>query len=462
MRHCLGLFVLVAAIVAALGLPICATEARSYLPEIGGYDGPQYDLACIPGQNLIGIEIRHGLWIDAGRPICAPAFGARRIGDASSAEYPWQGGSGGSPMKVTCPAETPALLGLEVYASGRKDVSVTEMQLFCGLAVSQPQELPPYPSETFESPPAPCDDSGFLVKTGCDPPRMTQSSQRCPPGEIAIGIHGRANGQAFESVGLICDAPRITNDRTGLALGRTGRSDAGAAMSVCDRAKDARSRNSPVAGLLEQQCAKAAAPAGHGTEQMRRPPGSPISGRVPFALARPGAPAGVAPGSSLDTLEAIGAHIEETMPLAHQLAQSPEVQSHRAYDIGLGLVAGNTAISPPELTSVRSGLGPNELHSLDVGTGFGLDYNRNANLAQGGAQVIERDTVSGIQSAIPANADPRFVLGFEIGAGLFGSPEFGGQGNRQMTLSMSVMFAQLGSQTRAGLDTARRFLGVGQ
>lgn len=462
MRRCFGLFVLVIAIAAAIGLPICAAEARSYLPEIGGYDGAQYDLSCVPGQNLIGLEIRHGLWIDAARPICAPAFGARRMGNASSAEYPWQGGSGGSPMKVTCPAETPALLGLEVYASGRKDVSVTEMQLFCGLALSQPQELSPYPSETFESPPAPCDDSALLFRTGCDAPRTTQSSQRCPLGEIAIGIHGRANGQAFESVGLICDAPRITNDRTGLTLGRAGPGGVGAAMSVCDRAKDARSRNSPVAGLLEQQCAKGAAPGGRVTEQMRPLRGSSISGRALFALARPSAPAGAVPGSSLDALEAIGAHIEEIEPLAHQLAQSSEVQSHRAYDIGLGLDAGNTAVSPAELAPIRSALGPDELHSFDVGTRFGLDYNRNANLAQAGAQVIERDTASGIQSAIPANADPRFVLGFEIAAGLFGSPQFGGQGNRQMTLSMSVMFGQLGSQTHAGFDAARRFLGVGQ
>jgi hypothetical protein len=90
-----------------------------------------------------------------------------------------------------------------------------------------------------------------------------------------------------------------------------------------------------------------------------------------------------------------------------------------------------------------------------------LTVSRNYNLVQGGAQVARISTAPGLAEARGADSDPRFTLGFDIASGLFAEPGYGGQGQRAMTISMSLFYSQLSSHMRAGFDAGRRFYGVG-
>jgi hypothetical protein len=83
-------------------------------------------------------------------------------------------------------------------------------------------------------------------------------AEGCPENQVAVGVHGRS-GRWLDAVGLICAEPRIdaTHVKT---LGRvvTDKPSAPhpAGWTICDSARDARSRNSPAAPNLEAQCAR--------------------------------------------------------------------------------------------------------------------------------------------------------------------------------------------------------------
>ncbi|MEP6634547.1 MAG: hypothetical protein ABJA62_10095, partial [Luteimonas sp.] len=77
------------------------------------------------------------------------------------------------------------------------------------------------------------------------------STQRCPAGQVAIGMRGRS-GIWVDAIGLICDAVSTTAV-TSIGKVQTGLPP-GPKMSLCERAVDARNRNSPAAADLEAQC----------------------------------------------------------------------------------------------------------------------------------------------------------------------------------------------------------------
>jgi hypothetical protein len=221
--------------------------AVSYLPPQGGNGGGQYKVECGPTENLMGFELRVGTFIDAIRPVCVVTYGATAIGNQVVSPT-WNGGTGGHVERLLCPASTPIVIAVAVGVSGtvedKSTVVLSAIHLHCGQAVAA-QKPAAFPSAVFDAP----GSTGVGTFVGVP--------QVCPAGQVAVGVHGRA-GTWLDSMGLICGAPR--KDTSGVALGRIQpTSPLGTAMSICDRAKDARARNSPAAAALEAQC-KASTP----------------------------------------------------------------------------------------------------------------------------------------------------------------------------------------------------------
>jgi hypothetical protein len=266
-------FLLLFAAGALAGITQTAS-AQSYLPPIGGTGGAQYDEPCPAGQNLTGFELRAGDDIDAIRPLCVISYGPTQIsapaftqgsgivmaksnspllGQVQALPPGWHGGTGGHLDKVVCPAASPILLGVEVTYEGHTTFTVNNIHLYCGRAVTSAQPFPQYPNATFDAP-FYQEESGLL--TGHDPENRFTSSQRCGDGQVTVGVHGRS-GKWLDAMGLICDAPRLAShdNRPVVALGRVQTTQSSATTgSICDRARDARARNSPAAPSLEAQC----------------------------------------------------------------------------------------------------------------------------------------------------------------------------------------------------------------
>src|ERR1019366_2677231 len=83
--------------------------------------------------------------------------------------------------------------------------------------------------------------------------------QGCPPGQIAIGVHG-SSGSMLDAVGLICATPPAHRTPPANAVSAIGRVPSPSSLpadphrSICDAAASARARNSPAAPDLEEQC----------------------------------------------------------------------------------------------------------------------------------------------------------------------------------------------------------------
>ena len=65
-------------LLASLLFACAPTEAKD-LPIQGGPGGTDFRSECGGGQWVVGVEIRHGLWVDAIRLICAPYTSLIRV-----------------------------------------------------------------------------------------------------------------------------------------------------------------------------------------------------------------------------------------------------------------------------------------------------------------------------------------------------------------------------------------------
>jgi hypothetical protein len=231
------------------------TDAR--LSPLGGNGGIQFVARCPQGQLLNGFEVRVGDTVDAIRPICVAAYGPAEIGPPQP--YPTKyGGDGGHIQQLVCPRDTPIVIKMDIGWEGKEVFSVSYIGLFCGVA------------STTQTP---TKDPTVNAYTHFDifAPRGGEL-ESCPPGLVAVGISGRA-GQWLDALGLTCGPPKLTPKP--VVLGRVQpTSPPGPPKSICARARDARARNSPTAPALEAQC-RAAGAAGEKT-----PPGPVALGRV--------------------------------------------------------------------------------------------------------------------------------------------------------------------------------------
>jgi hypothetical protein len=252
----LGICAAIAAFSAAFAGPASADD--DYLASIGGMGGSVFATRCPTGSLLHGFEIRAADDVDAIRLVCVNAQGPARF-SAAAADPTWRGGEGGAYHMVVCPDQFPIVFGLDVSAEGVDTIVVNSFTLHCGwAAAAQPAGLPLGGAAGFKAPSYMPEMNRYWMGYGTSGRRAggTSDRQTCPPGRVAVGLRGRS-GIWLDGMGLMCGEPT-----TYLSLGRvnTGSTPSGPPMSLCDRARDARARNSPAAPNLEEQCRKSQPP----------------------------------------------------------------------------------------------------------------------------------------------------------------------------------------------------------
>lgn len=247
-----------AVIVYAAAFAGTAAAEDDYLASIGGGGGGVFATRCPAGSLLHGFEIRAADDVDAIRLVCVNAQGPAQFRPAAS-DPTWHGGDGGAYHLVVCPDQFPIVFGLDAHAEGVDTLIINDFSMHCGWAVAtQPAGLPYGGQGGFSGPGYMPETTRYGMGFGTSGRRASGTSgrQTCPPGRVAVGLRGRS-GIWLDGMGLICGEPT-----TFLSLGRvnTGSTPSGPPMSLCDRARDARARNSPAAPNLEEQCRKTQPP----------------------------------------------------------------------------------------------------------------------------------------------------------------------------------------------------------
>jgi hypothetical protein len=435
--------------------------AVSYMPPQGGNGGGQYKAQCGPTENLMGFELRVGTFIDAIRPVCVVTYGATAIGNQVVSPT-WNGGTGGHVERLLCPTSTPIVISVSVGYSGTVEdnstVVLSAIHLYCGQAVAA-QTPPALPSALFDAP------GSTHVGTFLDVPHA------CPAGMVAVGVHGRA-GTWLDAMGLICGAPR--KDTSGKALGRVQATTPAVAMSICDRAKDARARNSPLAAQLEAQCNAPAQLTGPPKVLGRTGAPNPNAGTVPIcdqaqdALARnsPVAPQLVARCKAIgggqgmpveltpDQLAAKGQSMASQDPFVAELRKRQPAGNVRGFDIGIA-AAENDTLWGPGKQKILSSLNAPQQEGFKVAVSFSMDRNKNKALAATGAAMAKADPA--VATARTSDADVRAWLGFDIASGIFGDPAKGGQGSKMGGLQFMAIREQLSLPAQRGFNASMKF-----
>jgi hypothetical protein len=466
-----------------------------FLKPIGGDGGGQFIARCPAGQNLTGVELRGGDDVDAIRAVCVASYGPAEISappltagsglvDGGTGQvFPtkkvapgWYGGPGGLIVPLLCPANTPIVIGMDVAAEGLDTVTVNNIHLYCGLAVAA-QNAADVPSAVFDAPnhgkwPAPLMGPGQTQETG----RQRWGWQRCPGGTIAVGIHGRG-GQFVDSLGLICDVPHLTkNPHPSVTLGRVqSTAPPGAPMTICERAKSARERNSPAASSLEAQCKASIPPVALGRVQSTTPPsGTPKSICDAAAAARDrnsptaaalaercravgGALPDAAPDDapSLDDLATKGQTLTDNDPLAAALRDhQPAGHVRRGFHIGMAAAEGQTAWGPGKQKLLESLPAP-EQEGFKLAISYALDRNHYAELAGIGATIAQ--SVAAVSEVRSRQPDSRSKLGFDIASGIFGDPALGAKGSAVSTLQALTIRGSLSAPAQRGFDASKTF-----
>lgn len=428
--------------------------AVSYLPPQGGNNGGQYQAQCGPTENLMGFELRVGTVIDAIRPVCVVTYGATAIGN-QVVPPTWNGGTGGHVVRLLCPTSTPIVIAFtgSVTATDENTTVLSRIHLYCGQAIAA-QKPAEFPSAVFDTPGSEVAGNFGLAQ------------QVCPSGQVAVGVHGRA-GNFLDAVGLICGAPR--RDTSGVALGRVQPTTPAVAMSICDRAKDARARNSPVAAALEAQCKASTPPVALG--RVQKPAGAsdpvPICDQAQSALARnsPIAPQLVARCKAIgggqgmpveetpDQFAARGQILASQDVLIAELRRRQPAANQRGFDIGMGAAEGQTAWGPGK-QKILASLNAPQQEGFKVAVSFSMDRNRNAQFASIGAAIAKADPV--VASARTADPEVRAWLGFDIASGIFGDPAKGAL-NKTSAMQFMAIREQLSLPAQRGFNASMKF-----
>jgi hypothetical protein len=272
---------------------------------------------------------------------------------------------------ITIPL-APIVLGMYVGSEGKQTVTVNRIHLICGVA--DPDDIEKIDDARIrEALVANKGEPPRVRYDGITHYSGPEGEQSCPQGLVAVGIHGRS-GVFLDAVGLICGAPKLTPTPSGnwgpwfppppVALGRVEpTSPPGPPMSICARARAARARNSPTAPALEAQC-RAAGAAGEktpgaialGRVQPTSPPSPPksICQRAQDARARNSPTVSALEAQCRAYLADKGAVIADSDPeLAAARAADRDILYRQGFDIATGIFGdpalgaqGNTAMGP--------------------------------------------------------------------------------------------------------------------
>jgi hypothetical protein len=223
-------------------LVVAIACAISGLPATASMTAMTSEL-CAPGEFLIGVGGRSGNLVTAIRPVCAKwdvptqAMGPPRNG-------PTHGGPGGEEGVAVCPRGS-AVSGWEI-----KRVTRGQYEVFLEYVAPQCRTMIP-PHKIVEI--------GRLQFGRGNLPWPSSGPQwyGCSPADgVATGMEIN-EGNIVTDIGLKCQKFPVSPGEI-TTIGRTNGSTAAAPgnqpTALCDRARDARRRNSPAAPNLEAQC----------------------------------------------------------------------------------------------------------------------------------------------------------------------------------------------------------------
>lgn len=190
-------------LVFALGLALRPelTLATDHEPW-GSPGGNYFRDECPKGSYLVGVNGRYGGWVDRIATVCAPWLPAQKTFGAPTVGKSFGTSRGGAQKERLCwgfGLNNRAVQSWFVWRNRSDDKYVNAIQANC-LSLAPPVakgnwgfgSLPDLPRT--QSPLGGYDFPIFLVRS--DP-------QTCPPGELGVGIHGRA-GLFVDALGLIC------------------------------------------------------------------------------------------------------------------------------------------------------------------------------------------------------------------------------------------------------------------
>jgi hypothetical protein len=429
----------------------------SNLPALGGLGGSQFQAQCGPTENLMGFELRVGAYVDAIRPVCVVTYGTTAFGNQTTPAG-WSGGPGGHLQRLMCPTSAPVVIGIDVGTrlddSTYSQLNVSRIHLYCGLAAAG-QKSAAQPAAIFDAP--------------YEHDRSDQH-QDCPAGQVAVGVNGRS-GQFLDALGMICGAPR--KDTSGKALGRVQSTTPAVAMSICDRAKDARARNSPAAAALEAQCnapaqltgppkvlGRTGSPSANASSvpicdqaQDARARNSPVAPQLEARCRAIGGGQGMPVELTPDQLAAKGNIMANADPVASELRKRQPAGNQRGFDIGLAAAEGQTVWGAGKEKMLTSLNAPQQ-EGFKVAVSFSLDRNRNAQFAAIGAAMAKSDPA--VATARTADPDVRAWLGFDIASGIYGDPAKGGQSRTSGYQPLAIR-EQLSLPAKRGFDASMKF-----
>lgn len=430
-------------------------QAENYLPKMGGDGGSHFSDPCPDGQNLAGVEIRGGNEVDAIRPVCVLAYGPDlisppvlttgtglvqvRVSDLfggimeEQVAPGWHGGTGGSMMPLLCPSSAPVVVGMNIVSQGLPTITVDAIELFCGRAVTT-QVAPEFPSAVFEG------KRYIYTNRGRELGEVRRHSQRCPAGEVAVGIHG-STGLWVDSIALICAPPRIVpNDGKGVkpAARVKGTMPSGPPPGICESAAAAQARNSPAATGLQQQCEAHTARANEEAQAQDRKIAD---------LAIRGAVIGLKDPAIIGLRDRLGMVMRERFAVVKEL----QAQEVRAFDVGLAAAEGHTEWGPGKERLANS-FSYRPQAAFRLAAEYTVDRNRHMERVLIGAAIVEADPE--LAAAKEASIDPRFGLGFDIATAIFGDPALGAQGNTALGPGSLGTRGTLSERAQAGFDAA--------
>lgn len=179
------------AIVIGYTAPAALAEPRP-TTTIGGGGGSPFSSYCGPTAYMTRVDARAGAWIDGVYAICG-VLGADNLSFVSNLYPSYVGGGGGAApdYKLNCPDPHQVVTQLEVevvHVGGATYVS--NLWVDC-MRIGNPADRPGSWSarNTPNAPDATYERRGFV---------------RCPEGQWAVGLQGRA-GIYIDSIGLLCD-----------------------------------------------------------------------------------------------------------------------------------------------------------------------------------------------------------------------------------------------------------------
>lgn len=474
--------------VSLLAVPLAHAQNEELVEPMGGDGGTPFLARCPQGELLTSMDLWAGADIDAIRPVCVSAVPGQVhphptfFGTANKSKL-------GIPLavlqRVACPNERPIVIGMDVGSEGQKYLTVNNIHLYCGMAVTTPQRFP-FPLAVFDAP-------RFERGVGQTVPMTDEQQQRCPPGLVAVGLVGRA-GLYVDAVGLICGAalppppPEDPNAVRPAARVKLPGTSGATSLSICEAARLARARNSSATAGLEAQCRAQEllgldAYAARGPAIAERDPLAVElrnlqpegAGRRGFDIGMAVAEGQTAPGpgkqrihDALQGAEQAGYDAAVSFSLARNRqrvidfalkapaivikdplavllrSQQPNDSARRGFDIGMGAAEGQTGPGPGK-QRIHDNLPAPEQSGFAAAVDFSLERNRNAALAAKGADLVRSNPrVAAVRNA---EANAFYRLGFDIAIGFFSQSANG-------TGAMLKLRDTLSTAVRGGFDAA--------